>query len=60
MSRGILGLSYKPDTAVIEESQAVALAERFVTEGHSVVGYDPKALVAEHAYMASFRWQASS
>lgn len=43
---GILGLSYKPDTAVIEESQGVAVAERLLTEGHTVVAYDPKALSA--------------
>jgi len=43
---GILGLSYKPDTAVIEESQGVALAERLLDEGHAVIGYDPKALSA--------------
>jgi UDPglucose 6-dehydrogenase len=43
-SVGILGLAYKPDTTVIEESQGVALAERLLAEGHSVVAYDPKAL----------------
>src|SRR5262249_29085549 len=43
---GILGLSYKPDTAVVEESQGVALAERLVQRGHDVVAYDPKALAA--------------
>ena len=43
---GILGLSYKPDTAVVEESQGVALAERLVQLGHDVVAYDPKALTA--------------
>lgn len=41
---GILGLSYKPHTAVIEESQGVALAERLLNEGHPVIGFDPKAL----------------
>lgn len=46
---GILGLSYKPDTAVIEESQAVELAERLLAEGHSVVAFDPKALEAAQA-----------
>jgi UDPglucose 6-dehydrogenase len=48
---GILGLSYKPDTAVIEESQGVALAERLITEGHTVVAYDPKALTAAQAQL---------
>jgi UDPglucose 6-dehydrogenase len=41
---GILGLSYKPDTAVIEQSQGVALAGRLIAEGHEVIAYDPKAL----------------
>jgi len=46
---GILGLSYKPDTSVIEESQGVALAERLLAEGHAVVAFDPKALEAAQA-----------
>jgi len=46
---GILGLSYKPDTAVIEESQGVALAERLLEVGCAVVAYDPKALPAASA-----------
>jgi UDPglucose 6-dehydrogenase len=41
---GILGLSYKPDTAVVEQSQGVALAGRLIAEGHEVIAYDPKAL----------------
>jgi UDPglucose 6-dehydrogenase len=41
---GVLGLSYKPDTCVIEESQGVALAARFLKDGHEVVVYDPKAM----------------
>lgn len=41
---GILGLSYKPDTAVIEESQGVALAARLADEGLTVTVYDPLAL----------------
>jgi UDPglucose 6-dehydrogenase len=48
---GILGLSYKPDTAVIEESQGVALAERLLEEGHEVVAYDPKALGAAQSHL---------
>jgi UDPglucose 6-dehydrogenase len=55
---GILGLSYKPDTAVVEESQGVALAERLVQRGDEVVAYDPKALTAaegrvRHAFKAA-------
>jgi UDPglucose 6-dehydrogenase len=41
---GILGLSYKPDTNVIEESQGVALAKELIERGFSVVLYDPLAL----------------
>jgi UDPglucose 6-dehydrogenase len=43
---GVLGLSYKPDTAVVEESQGVALVERLLDRGHRVIAYDPKALAA--------------
>jgi UDPglucose 6-dehydrogenase len=49
---GILGLAYKPDTAVIEESQGVAVAERLLDAGHPIVGYDPKALAAALARLA--------
>lgn len=39
----ILGLSYKPHTAVIEESQGVVLAALLNKEGYSVTVYDPMA-----------------
>ena len=41
---GILGLSYKPDTDVIEESQGVALAKLLADGGCRVVVFDPLAL----------------
>jgi UDPglucose 6-dehydrogenase len=42
---GILGLSYKPDTAVIDESPGIALARRLGQEADcDVVVYDPVAL----------------
>lgn len=41
---GILGLSYKPDTPVVEESQGVQLAARLADEGLTVMVYDPLAL----------------
>jgi UDPglucose 6-dehydrogenase len=41
---GILGLSYKPDTPVIEQSQGVELAARLADEGLTVYVYDPMAL----------------
>ena len=41
---GVLGLSYKPDTEVIEESQGVALAKFLLESGARVVVYDPAAM----------------
>ena len=46
---GVLGLSYKPDTAVIERSQGVSLVARLLERGHDVVAYDPKALADAQA-----------
>jgi UDPglucose 6-dehydrogenase len=43
---GVLGLSYKPDTGVIEESPGVALAALLAREGYDVNVYDPVALDA--------------
>jgi UDPglucose 6-dehydrogenase len=43
---GVLGLSYKPDTAVVEESQGLALVQRLLDLGHRVIAYDPQALHA--------------
>ena len=41
---GILGLSYKPNTDVVEESQGVALAKRLLRDGVRVAVFDPAAL----------------
>jgi UDPglucose 6-dehydrogenase len=41
---GILGLSYKPDTDVIEESQGLAIAQYLLARGARVVIYDPAAM----------------
>lgn len=41
---GILGLSYKPNTEVIEESQGVGLAKELLARGVKVVAYDPAAM----------------
>jgi len=56
----ILGLSYKPDTNVVDESQGLLLAGRLAAEGVRVVVYDPvamasaeKVLGAKVAYAAS-------
>jgi UDPglucose 6-dehydrogenase len=41
---GIMGLSYKPNTEVIEESQGLALAKFIAEKGIRVVVYDPAAM----------------
>jgi UDPglucose 6-dehydrogenase len=43
---GILGLAYKPDTGVIEESPGVALARVLGNAGYEVFVYDPVATKA--------------
>ena len=40
----VLGLAYKPDTCVVEESQGVELAARLSAAGHIVTVYDPLAM----------------
>src|SRR3954468_3914569 len=46
---GVLGLSYKPDTAVTERSQGVSVVTQLLERGHEVVAYDPKALPSAQA-----------
>jgi UDPglucose 6-dehydrogenase len=41
---GVLGLSYKPDTEVIEESQGLELAKDLAEKGFKVVVFDPAAM----------------
>ena len=41
---GVMGLSYKPNTEVIEESQGLALAKHLLSIGVPVVVYDPAAM----------------
>ncbi len=43
---GVLGLSYKPHTGVIEESPGIALAEVLARDGYDVSVYDPVAVDA--------------
>lgn len=45
----VLGLSYKPDTAVIEESQGLSLVKRLAGAGFRVFAHDPMALPAAAA-----------
>ena len=48
---GILGLSYKPHTEVIEESQGLDLAKHLVSSGVKVVVYDPAAMENAKQYL---------
>ncbi len=41
---GVAGLSYKPDTEVIEESQGLLLAKELLSRDVNVVVYDPAAM----------------
>ena len=41
---GILGLTYKPDTEVVEESQGLELARELSSRDISVVVYDPRGM----------------
>ena len=56
----LLGLSYKPDTEVIEESQGVALARYLSSEGYLVTTYDPLATPAAETALADRVHFASS
>jgi len=40
----ILGLTYKPDTPVVEESQSLEIARRLAADGHFVRLYDPQGM----------------
>lgn len=40
----VLGLSYKPNTPIIEDSQALSIAQILAVEGYSVIVYDPQAI----------------
>jgi UDPglucose 6-dehydrogenase len=41
---GVLGLSYKPNTDVVEESPGLLLAQTVAAQGVDVVAYDPAAI----------------
>jgi UDPglucose 6-dehydrogenase len=43
MTVGILGLSYKPLSCVVEESQGILLAEALAKHDVKILGYDPLA-----------------
>jgi UDPglucose 6-dehydrogenase len=40
----VLGLAYKPDTNVVEESQGLAIAKELAEKGYEVVVFDPAAM----------------
>lgn len=47
----VLGLSYKPDTPVVEESQGLLIARALADAGHSVLIADPMALASASAVL---------
>lgn len=47
----VLGMAYKPDTPVVEESQGVQIARALAAEGHTVLIADPEALDAASAVL---------
>jgi UDPglucose 6-dehydrogenase len=49
---GVLGLSYKPETSVVERSQGVTVVGRLLERGREVVAYDPKALASAQAELS--------
>ena len=57
---GVLGLSYKPGTEVIDESQGLELAKRLLQSGVRVVVYDPAAMENARARLAGRVTFASS
>jgi UDPglucose 6-dehydrogenase len=56
----ILGLSYKPNTPVIEESQGVMLARALLDSGFKVVAHDPMAMAPAQAVLGKTVTFASS
>jgi UDPglucose 6-dehydrogenase len=48
---GILGLAYKPNTNVIEESPGIAFAQYFLGKGIPVVVYDPAAMPGARVHL---------
>ena len=56
----VLGLSYKPDTPVVEESQGVMLANRLASDGFATMVFDPAAVVDAPMTLAASIVRASS
>jgi len=49
---GIAGLSYKPETNVMEESQGLHLAKNLLAKSVTVIVYDPMAMENARPYLA--------
>ena len=56
----LLGLSYKPDTHIIEESHSVMLARLLSNAGYTVSLHDPKSLAAAKAQLGDEMHYAAS
>jgi UDPglucose 6-dehydrogenase len=56
----VLGLTYKPDTPVVEESQGVMLANRLASGGFATLVFDPMAVVEAPTTLAPSIVRASS
>lgn len=56
----VLGMSYKPDTGVIEESQGVMLARRLSEDGYAVTIHDPASAAAASAQLGPAVGRAAS
>jgi UDPglucose 6-dehydrogenase len=54
-SVAVLGLAYKPDTPVAEESQGAALARRLADAGYAVTVHDPLAHIPESVLGSGIR-----
>lgn len=56
----VLGMSYKPDTPVVEQSQGVMIAKALAERGFKVVAYDPVALSNAMTELQGFALRAAS
>jgi UDPglucose 6-dehydrogenase len=50
---GVLGLSYKPDTPIVEDSQALEIVQVLVNEGYRIKVYDPQAMENSRAVLGN-------
>jgi UDPglucose 6-dehydrogenase len=57
---GVLGMSYKPNTAVVEQSPGIAIASHLADAGYRVLIHDPEALSAAAAVLGAKAQAVSS